>query len=581
MADIDNVQIQVVPSSPGPRAMRTQTDAIPEPNNKKMEEEPRPQELYAGLNLSDGLKDTIQRPRTSVSLDQPSSVTNLRRPSIIEMLSNGGLVINQRGSCEINLDNLPAQDVEMMYHFHGHGHMHRRGSYQPSETNQSLDTKDSSIGDQEELQDVNKYSWWSFYRWSGKFNSPILETHLGKTVIEFLRRRFRLALLFIGLFSLIWLVFFATSIPFAPPHPSKQRPVVSADLAIYSVSYDVSYVVGAAVLFVCTIALLVVTYSQYYKNAARILSLSFIILLMCCSWALALGLHFNSEIEGSLTMAYVAQFTLTAIVILMVFTLSRLPIWGSLILCIPYLIILEILLAIFTYIPQDESVSESSDPYPLPIYINLMVARVMFYLGFILVGVSTSYLSQLRQKVTFWKIAQCVLSQKALELERELEEKTILSMMPKPFADDLMNVQVQMAFMLKTKMDVEIDESLEPQFQSISTPFNICSMNNVSILFADIVGFTKFSSTLSASELVGILNTVFSKFDELATQNNCEKISTQGDCYFCVSGCPEPATNHADNCVTMGLSIVKALEELGYGIQMRIGEVCVSVRDFN
>ena len=103
------------------------------------------------------------------------------------------------------------------------------------------------------------------------------------------------------------------------------------------------------------------------------------------------------------------------------------------------------------------------------------------------------------------------MSQKALELERELEEKTILSMMPKPFADDLMNVQVQMAFMLKTKVGVETNESSDgPQFNSISIPFNICSMENVSILFADIVDFTKFSSSLTAPDLVGILNEVFS-----------------------------------------------------------------------
>ncbi len=564
----DNIEIEVTAASPKP----VESESVNETESAS--------EQYGGLNLSERMRDALQRPRGSISLEypSPSPLTNLRRPSIIEMMNSGGLVINQRGSCEINLDNLPAQDVEMMYHFHGRN----RGSRQLSEDsswNQSLDTKDSLNDDPEETQNTCKRRWWYHTRWSQKFNSPILEKHLSKTVIEFLQRRFRLALLFIALFTLIWLVFFAASIPFAQPSTSDVQEAVSlnADLSVYSVTYNAGYVAGAVVLFICTIALLMFTYSQYYGIFAVPLSVFLIIVLMLCSFALALSLHFDQKVQGFLTMAYVAQFTITSIIILMVFMLSRMPIWMALILCVLYLVILEILLAIFTFTPRAPGITENGPDYPKGIYIHSVVARVMFYLCLILVGVSTAYLSQLRQKVTFWKIAQCVLSQKALELERELEEKTILSMMPKPFADDLMNVQVQMAFMLKTKVGVETNESSDgPQFNSISIPFNICSMENVSILFADIVDFTKFSSSLTAPDLVGILNEVFSTFDELTKQCNCEKISTLGDCYFCVSGCPEPATDHADNCVSMGLSIVKALEELrrktGHPIRMRIGK---------
>ena len=57
-----------------------------------------------------------------------------------------------------------------------------------------------------------------------------------------------------------------------------------------------------------------------------------------------------------------------------------------------------------------------------------------------------------------------------------------------------------------------------------------------SILFADIVGFTKMSSNKTASQLVGLLNDLFGRFDYLCTKCGCEKISTLGDCYYCVSG---------------------------------------------
>lgn len=76
-------------------------------------------------------------------------------------------------------------------------------------------------------------------------------------------------------------------------------------------------------------------------------------------------------------------------------------------------------------------------------------------------------------------------------------------------------------------------------------PFHVASMDNVSILFADIVGFTKMSSTKTAEQLVEILNDLFERFDDLCILNGCEKISTLGDCYYCVSGCPEPRDDHA------------------------------------
>ena len=57
-----------------------------------------------------------------------------------------------------------------------------------------------------------------------------------------------------------------------------------------------------------------------------------------------------------------------------------------------------------------------------------------------------------------------------------------------------------------------------------------------SILFADIVGFTKMSSNKTATQLVALLNDLFGRFDHLCKLCGCEKISTLGDCYYAVSG---------------------------------------------
>ena len=497
----------------------------------------------------------------------PTPLTDFRRPSIVEMMNNGGLVISKRGSCEINLENVLAEDVEMMYAHHGG----RRGS-QPSQdcegswVHHSTEEGGSSVdlsGDPAGcLSRASRCCW-------PAFNSPILERHWRRKVVEFLRRRFRIAVMFIALFSLLWIVFFSVHLPFNPPRTQQESETRINDLAIYSVRYTWWYVAGGATVFALVAVLLMLTFSKYYQKISLLLSILLSLLLMFCSFALVLALYFDPSVEGFSTISFVAQFTITAVVVLIIFTLSRLPMWLSLILNITYLCILEVLVALFTYGLQTKQ-------YPRKLFIHTTTSRALFHLCLLLAGVSTAYLSQVRLHATFWKIAQCVLSQKALELERDLEERTILSMMPKPFADELMELQVQLAFMVKAKVGQEGDaQQLDPMFQSITTPFTICSMEGVTILFADIVDFTEFSSTLSAAELVGILNEVFSIFDELVPKHKCEKISTLGDCYFCVSGCPEPISGHADNCVDMGLSIVDALdafrEKTGLPLEMRVG----------
>ena len=68
----------------------------------------------------------------------------------------------------------------------------------------------------------------------------------------------------------------------------------------------------------------------------------------------------------------------------------------------------------------------------------------------------------------------------------------------------------------------------------------------VSVLFADIVGFTPMSAGLPPGAIVDILNDVFSSFDRLAERNGLEKIKTIGDAYLAVGGIPVPQSDHVD-----------------------------------
>ncbi|KAJ7426078.1 hypothetical protein WISP_19278 [Willisornis vidua] len=91
----------------------------------------------------------------------------------------------------------------------------------------------------------------------------------------------------------------------------------------------------------------------------------------------------------------------------------------------------------------------------------------------------------------------------------------------------------------------------------------------------DVKGFTNLSTTLSAQELVRMLNELFARFDRLAHEHHCLRIKILGDCYYCVSGLPEPRQDHAHCCVEMGLSMIKTIRYVRsrtkHDIDMRIG----------
>ena len=69
---------------------------------------------------------------------------------------------------------------------------------------------------------------------------------------------------------------------------------------------------------------------------------------------------------------------------------------------------------------------------------------------------------------------------------------------------------------------------------------------DVTILFADIVEFTKLAAERGPEQLVTLLSAVFSNFDRLTTQYGLEKIKTVGDAYMVAAGLPDPRPDHAD-----------------------------------
>eukprot|EP01118_Nematostelium_gracile_P014475 TRINITY_DN5652_c0_g1_i1.p1 TRINITY_DN5652_c0_g1~~TRINITY_DN5652_c0_g1_i1.p1 ORF type:complete len:430 (+),score=124.80 TRINITY_DN5652_c0_g1_i1:588-1877(+) len=157
-------------------------------------------------------------------------------------------------------------------------------------------------------------------------------------------------------------------------------------------------------------------------------------------------------------------------------------------------------------------------------------------------------------------------------LEKSVRDRTI----------ELMNANLKLRFESQTK------EVIEGILANIMPP-SICerlirgekkisdTIEDATIFFSDIVGFTTISSSISAEEVVAFLNDIFSVLDELAERHNVEKIKTIGDAYFAVGGLFEnPNTGLTPRSSNMDKASVVAMNVLNFAI-----DAIEAVRHFN
>ena len=134
-----------------------------------------------------------------------------------------------------------------------------------------------------------------------------------------------------------------------------------------------------------------------------------------------------------------------------------------------------------------------------------------------------------------------------LEAEKERSEQLLLNILPRPIADRL-----------KLKEHPIADQFAE-----------------ATVLFADVVGYTKLSARLPPKQLVEHLSTIFSAFDEIAGRHGVEKIKTIGDAYMAASGLPHYHPDHlrrmAETALDMQAAVKLINEDLPENIELRIG----------
>ncbi|XP_023200504.1 adenylate cyclase type 2 isoform X3 [Xiphophorus maculatus] len=195
-----------------------------------------------------------------------------------------------------------------------------------------------------------------------------------------------------------------------------------------------------------------------------------------------------------------------------------------------------------------------------------ILANVIIFTCGNLAGAYHKHLMDLALRQTYQDTCNCIKSPIKLEFEKHQQERLLLSLLPAHIA---------------RVMKAEIIQRLQgPNFGRTESTNNFHNLyvqrhTNVSILYADIVGFTRLASDCSPGELVHMLNELFGKFDQIAKENECMRIKILGDCYYCVSGLPESLPNHARNCVKMGLDMCEAIKKVrdatGVDINMRVG----------
>uniref|UniRef100_A0A3Q0SJ04 adenylate cyclase n=1 Tax=Amphilophus citrinellus TaxID=61819 RepID=A0A3Q0SJ04_AMPCI len=432
--------------------------------------------------------------------------------------------------------------------------------------------------------------------WDPKFDSSILEEACRERCFPQTQRRFRYVLFYLLAAGLLWGFYFAAN-------PSR------CDRAAFLLP-TASFLLFCFILFLLTFTKL---YSRCYNQASLLLILVTFILTLAPQIqtsgfkdpetpAPTLDVEEFSGIGPTYNMSYqtlvgdsnwspclspVGTFSLCIEVLLLLYSVLHVRLYASVLLGFLYSIFFESLGWLhLTQVGEKWSLAAPSDWDTLR---WLGPAKALLHLCAHAIGIHLFIMSEVRSRSTFLKVGQAIMHGKDLEVEKALKERMIHSVMPRIVADELMKQGDEdlgdhsvkrystsgAAAAISSPKNNKRKKTSIPRGQIIFRPFNMKRMEPVSILFADIVGFTKMSANKSAHALVGLLNDLFGRFDRLCELTGCEKISTLGDCYYCVAGCPEPRPDHAYCCVEMGLGMIQAIEQFCQEkremVNMRVG----------
>ncbi|XP_040023086.2 adenylate cyclase type 7 isoform X2 [Gasterosteus aculeatus] len=277
-------------------------------------------------------------------------------------------------------------------------------------------------------------------------------------------------------------------------------------------------------------------------------------------WATHLTMGYTFIFSGPIILPW-DQVPFFLFIIFTVYTMLPFQLWYAVVLsCISslsHVVVLTVCLTIYT-------------DNPSPYLTNQLLSNALVFLCGSGVGAFHKVLMEKTLRQTFQDTLRCLSMRMKLEIEKRQQENLLQSVLPV-----YISMKMKLAIMerLQDCKDKEEQQRLvkDNNFHSLYVKRH----ENVSILYADIVGFTRLASDCSPKELVIMLNELFGKFDQIAKENECMRIKILGDCYYCVSGLPVSLPKHAKNCVKMGLDMCEAIKQVreatGVDINMRVG----------
>lgn len=210
--------------------------------------------------------------------------------------------------------------------------------------------------------------------------------------------------------------------------------------------------------------------------------------------------------------------------------------------------------------------STSSAFFRLPCWASVSTNAAMYALYVLLTGVTGSYSTGTHFGTTCmwlaigvaifslhaydreWYIRSSYLAQRRLEYEEHKSQRVLLKMLP---ASVIAELRTGAEFMHERH-------------------------SNISVLFSHICDFDEHTSSMSPAEVIGLLNRVFSRFDQITDEWGVYKVETIGDVYLISAGVPEPMLDHANALAHVAVSMMEALpefqsEERLLPVQLKIG----------
>ncbi|XP_041077373.1 adenylate cyclase type 2-like isoform X4 [Polyodon spathula] len=277
-------------------------------------------------------------------------------------------------------------------------------------------------------------------------------------------------------------------------------------------------------------------------------------------WICLLAVGYVFIFDGKVIRAW-DQVPFFLFIIFTLYTMLPFGMWEAVVLAVlssvSHLVIVGIAVRVF-----DESQRSSLVFQILPNVIIFLCGNV--------VGAFHKKMMESALEQTFLDTLSCLEIRMKLEIEKRQQETLLLSVLPA-----YISMEMKLAIIERLKESKDRDAQQRQVKDNNFHSLYVKRHRNVSILYADIVGFTRLASDCSPKELVIMLNELFGKFDQIAKENECMRIKILGDCYYCVSGLPVSLPNHAKNCVKMGLDMCEAIkrvrEATGVDISMRVG----------